>query len=443
MIWHILKYYLCFVIRVFFKKFKIKNAHYLQVKGPVIIAMNHPNGFIDPIALTVATYPPRLFYLARGDAFKKGIVSVILESIGIIPIFRIQDGGKEGLKKNDETYERVNALLKKNKKIIIFAEGLCIQERRLRPLKKGVPRMIFGAMDAVDIPNLTVVPVGINYSNPSQFRGNVFFNVGEPIKMSDYYPAYKESPAKAMNSFIANLTPKMKELIVNINNPINEKVISHIEEIYNYKFYALNNLNSNNAEHEFMLSNYVANTFNSLSDEQQLLANKLALKTTVYTTQLKTLKLRDWLINPAQQTAINYATITLLVLAIVVTFPLYIVALIGNYAPYKLTEFLVNKKVKIIEFKASFLMGLGAFVFLFYYLFLFFVSKAFTSNYWYAIFIILLFVVTGWLSLHLSPLRKKTKGMLRLLKLKKTAKSTFDSLANQRKNIITDFEALC
>ena len=186
MLWHTFKYYLGFVIAAFFKRAQIKNAHYLKVKGPIIIAMNHPNAFMDPVAFSALVYPPKVNYLARGDTFKKGLITHVLESLGIIPIFRIQDGGKEGLKKNDESYTKVNTLLKKNKKIIIFAEGLCVQERRLRSLKKGVPRMIFGAMETNQLDNLIVVPVGINYTNPSQFRATLFCNVGEPIKMIDY-----------------------------------------------------------------------------------------------------------------------------------------------------------------------------------------------------------------------------------------------------------------
>ena len=164
MLWHLLKYLLGFVIAVFFKKTKISNLNYLRVKGPIILAVNHPNGFMDPVALSTLTYPPRLRYLARGDAFKKGIITSILQSFGIIPIFRIQDGGKEGLLKNEESYTIVTRLLTKNKKIIIFAEGLCIQERRLRPLKKGVPRMIFGAMQNNLLDNLIFLT--ICYINP-------------------------------------------------------------------------------------------------------------------------------------------------------------------------------------------------------------------------------------------------------------------------------------
>lgn len=181
MVWHLIKYWISFLLPTFYKRIQGKNIHLLKVSGPAIIAMNHPNAFTDPILFTYVAYPVRTYYLARGDAFKPGLISWILEKIGIVPIFRIQDGGKEGLKKNDEAYRRVNHLLGKNSKIIVFAEGLCVQERRLRPLKKGVARMVFGAYTAIKDDRLMVYPVGVNYSQPDKFRSDLFYNVGEPI----------------------------------------------------------------------------------------------------------------------------------------------------------------------------------------------------------------------------------------------------------------------
>jgi len=107
MIFHTLRYLISFILPVFYKRTQVKNMDNIRIKGPVIIAMNHPNAFTDPVYFTYLSYPQRVSYLARGDAFKPGLISYILEGIGIVPIFRIQDGGKDGLKKNDETYSRV------------------------------------------------------------------------------------------------------------------------------------------------------------------------------------------------------------------------------------------------------------------------------------------------------------------------------------------------
>ena len=442
MFWHIIKYYMCFIIATYFRRSQIKNAQYLKVKGPVIIAMNHPNAFMDPISFTVSAYPPRVYYLARGDAFKKGIVTVLLESLGIIPIFRIQDGGKEGLKKNNETYERVNALLKRNQKIIVFAEGLCVQERRLRPLKKGVPRMVFGAAEAEDLKDLVVVPVGVNYSDPDQFRGDVFFNIGKPLKVSDYWENYKEAPAKTMNQFLSDLAPRMKELIVHINHKHNERLIEHIEEIYKYKFFKKHHYQFNNLEHSFNFSTKIAEVINHVEEAKPENVKALYEKTKHYFNSLKKHNIRDWLINPAKQNRITYLNFIFRVLILAVTFPVYIIGLIGNYLPYKVTHLITSKKVKLVEFKASFYMGIGAVLFLLYYPLQFFIIKAFVPHVWWALFVILIFIVCGFISMHLSPFRKKTWGIYRTLQLKSKHYKVFETLAHERKTIIAEFEAL-
>lgn len=442
MFWHIIKYYLCFIIATYFRRTQVKNAKYLKVKGPVIIAMNHPNAFMDPIAFTVLIYPPRVFYLARGDAFKKGIVTVLLESLGIIPIFRIQDGGKEGLKKNDETYERVNTLLKRNKKIIVFAEGLCVQERRLRPLKKGVPRMVFGAFESENLKDLTVVPVGVNYSDPDQFRGDIFFNIGKPIKVSDYWENYKEAPAKTMNQFLGDLAPRMKELTIHINHKHNEKLIGHLEEIYKYKFYKKHHYKTNNLEHGFSFSTKIVDVVNKAEEIHPEKVKALYEKTKHYTGNLNKHDIKDWLINPAKQTQITYISFILRCMLIVISSPFYIIGLIGNYVPYKLTHMITRKMVKLPEFKSSFNMGIGATLFLVYYPLQFFILKAFLPNGWAALLVVLIFILCGYICLQLSPFRKKTKGIYKTLQLKVKQPSIFDNLSSERKNIIDSFEEL-
>lgn len=442
MLWNIAKYYMCFVVAIFFKRIKIKNAKAIKVKGPVVIAMNHPNAFMDPIAFTTTVYPPRVRYLARGDAFKKGIVSKILESFGIIPIFRIQDGGKEGLKKNDETYDRVNTLLKQNNKIIIFAEGLCIQERRLRPLKKGVPRMVFGAIDAYQLNNLTVVPVGVNYSKPSHFRGNLFFNIGESIKMNDYIPSYNEAPAKTMNQFLSDLTPKMKELIVHINHKHNEQVIEHIEEIYKYEYFKTNKLNFNDIENDFEFSKHVVETINKNEETQPEKVKALSQKTITYKNTLKNYNLRDWLVNPDKQWFINSGVFAIRLLVLILSFPIYVRGLLGSFIPYFLTHLIIKKKVKVIEFKASFSIGVGAFLFLLFGILQFFIAKYISQSAWWALLTLTITVITGLFCLWLSPFRKKTYGIYRLVKLKKQNPQIFISLQQQRQEIITLFNEL-
>ncbi|MBC7863155.1 MAG: 1-acyl-sn-glycerol-3-phosphate acyltransferase, partial [Bacteroidia bacterium] len=132
-------------VGTYYKRIQFRNKAVIFPDRPVIIAMNHPNSFMDPIAFSSQCIR-KMFYLARGDSFKKGI-GWALEGVGIIPIYRMSDAGRDGVKKNDESFEAVSRHLAKNHSVIIFPEGLCIQERRLRNLKKGCARIVFYSME--------------------------------------------------------------------------------------------------------------------------------------------------------------------------------------------------------------------------------------------------------------------------------------------------------
>ena len=442
MLWHILKHYMSVVVAVFYKRTQIKNLDILKIKAPAILAMNHPNAFADPIGMSSMIFPPRTWYLARGDAFKKGIVTTLLQSLGIIPIFRIQDGGKEGLSKNNETYNIVNRLLLKKKKIIVFAEGLCIQERRLRPLKKGVPRMAFGSIEEFpQLKELVIIPVGVNYSWPVQFRGTLFYNVGQPIKMSDYLELYQQAPAKAMNQLMADLTEKMKELIVVIEKPENETIVEQLEKIYRATFFKKNNLNAKDLEHDLIFSKFIANSINAVNERKADMLNELKLKTTNYNEALTQLKLKDWLIKPNYEVLVSYPAFFLGLLFLVLTLPVYTIGFIGNYWIYKVVTHIVKNKIKLIEFRSSFSLGLGAVLFLINYSIIFTITYCFFGL-WVSLGTVFLFAICGHWSLLLSPLRKKIRGIYRFLNIKRQKPATINQLKNDRMAIISLFERL-
>jgi hypothetical protein len=87
-------------------------------------------------------------------------------------------------------------------------------------------------------------------------------------------------------------------------------------------------------------------------------------------------------------------------------------------------------------------MGIGAFLFFIYYIAQFFVIKTLTPNILWVICILFLFVCSSIVCLHLSPFRKKTWGLLRLLKIKSKHPTLFEDLSIRRKDIIKSFEEL-
>ncbi len=414
MLWHLLRYLLTFSIPAFYRKIQAKNAHFVHQKGPVIIAMNHPNAFMDPICFTWVTYPLKSHYMARGDAFKPGLASFLLRSIGIIPIFRLRDGGKDGLIKNDESYDTVNQLLSKNKKVIIFAEGLCIQERRLRPLKKGVARMVFGAYNHLSDKNLLVIPVGINYSKPDKFRSKIFYNIGEPIKVSDWEIHYRENPAKAYNIFLKDLYTKMHKLVTHINNPDNDELVPYLEEMLMKDYLSNMGLKEGSLEDEFLVTREITETVNKIDVESPQKVVELRTKTQAYFKDLRTAGIRDWLLNPRYGK--NKFLLFLRYFLILLILPFFVAGYLSCILPYRLTVKITRKLIKnTMEFYASMAVGIGTFLFLFNFIFYYFVFYLITLSKAWAMAGVLFLLISAWIAKDFYFFIKKTEGMRRVL----------------------------
>ncbi|HRD37465.1 MAG TPA: 1-acyl-sn-glycerol-3-phosphate acyltransferase, partial [Bacteroidia bacterium] len=384
----------------FYKRIKVKNKRVLEADAPMILALNHPNAFMDPVVFSLVVYPPKFKYLARGDAFKPGIAAYLLESLGLAPIYRIQDGGKEGLQKNSETYDRVNYFLRKRSKIIVFAEGLCIQERRLRPIKKGVPRMVFGAMDAIQNPDFVVVPVGINYSEASKVGSSMFYNIGEPIRVADFYEEYKEHPSKTYNKFIKVLEPRMKDLITHIDNPENDKLVPWLEKIFMRDLCKQQKLKFRDPEHEFIITKEITEKVNTADQEQKETIVELNARCEKYFKHLNLMGVKDWVVNPSNKWQLSWMHVILRLLLIIAVLPIIIRGMLGNYLPYKISETIVKKKVKHIEFNSSFNLGIGTFLTLFFYIFQFIIAYVVAPHIGWPLLVVLVSFLTGKFTLN-------------------------------------------
>ena len=159
----------------------INRPSVLQEKGPLLIASNHPNSFLDAVIFD-ALFEPPIWSLARGDVFKHKFIIKILTWLKILPVYRVSEG-VENLGANYQTFESCRNIFRKNGVVLIFTEGRCINEWHLRTLKKGTARLALSSW-ADGIP-LRILPVGINYSSFRRFGKNMFINFGNIIQEQD------------------------------------------------------------------------------------------------------------------------------------------------------------------------------------------------------------------------------------------------------------------
>ena len=106
----------------------------LNEKGPLLLACNHPNSFLDSVILNTLFEQP-VWSLARGDVFKKPFYAKLLTALKILPVYRTSEG-VENLSENYKTFDACIRIFKSNGIVTIYSEGKCINEWHLRPLKK-------------------------------------------------------------------------------------------------------------------------------------------------------------------------------------------------------------------------------------------------------------------------------------------------------------------
>ncbi|MBI3138574.1 MAG: 1-acyl-sn-glycerol-3-phosphate acyltransferase [Sphingobacteriales bacterium] len=177
MLYQYLKIIAGIAIRIYCRRIVINKPELLREKGPLLLACNHPNSFLDSIILDTLMKQP-VWSLARGDVFKKPVYRKGLAALRILPVYRSSEG-VENLSENYKTFEACLELFRRNGIITIYSEGKCINEWHLRPLKKGTARLAVKAWEE-NIP-LRILPVALNYSSFTRFGKNLFINFGEPI----------------------------------------------------------------------------------------------------------------------------------------------------------------------------------------------------------------------------------------------------------------------
>jgi len=166
---------------LYFEKVIIKGGENLPKKGPIIFACNHPNSFLDALTITYYYWPP-IYYIARGDAFKKPFGARLLSFLNNVPIFRKEEGTQH-LSRNEETFDYCLDVLKQGDSIIIFSEGLCENEWYLRPLRKGTARLVYEAWnDPLLKDKLKVIPVSTNYSGWFGTGNKTFVEFMKPME---------------------------------------------------------------------------------------------------------------------------------------------------------------------------------------------------------------------------------------------------------------------
>jgi 1-acyl-sn-glycerol-3-phosphate acyltransferase len=179
--YYLLRSYVQVGLFFFYDKIIVRGYDALP-KGPILFTPNHQNAFMDAL-LVVCTNHRSTHFLARADIFQKKWARWLLQSMQLLPVYRMRDGF-ENLGQNQQTFDRVSSIFARGDSVIIFPEGNHGSQRRLRPLSKGFTRLIIDFLHKHPGQTLHVVPVGLNYSSPTAFRSSVCIIYGEALSIT-------------------------------------------------------------------------------------------------------------------------------------------------------------------------------------------------------------------------------------------------------------------
>lgn len=187
----------------------------------MLLASNHPDSFFDALVIG-ATLTQPIFTLARGDAFKKPAVAFWLRQINLIPVFRGSEG-RQAVKNIDITMQESLDAMGNGDAVIVFSEGVCVNEWKLRPLGKGTARMAHQAwFGERNLKEMQVIPVGMNYEHYRGTGKRVAIRFGDAI----HYDDIKTSPddyEKWLREFNDILYAKMNQEILTIPEDVSKE----------------------------------------------------------------------------------------------------------------------------------------------------------------------------------------------------------------------------
>lgn len=204
--------------RFYCRNLYLNHKELLKQDGPLLLACNHPNSFLDAIILCTLFDKP-VYSLARGDAFKGKLLATILTALKMLPVYRVSEG-VENLEENYKTFDACKALFKQNGIVLIFSEGLCVNEWHLRPLKKGTARLALSCWED-GIP-LKVLPVAINYNSFRTFGKNLRIYFGEMITAKSIEPF--NGYGRSLQQFNQLLQQQLALFVFEINKNDSEKL---------------------------------------------------------------------------------------------------------------------------------------------------------------------------------------------------------------------------
>lgn len=415
----------------------VEGKEHIPEGGPLIFAPNHQNALMDPLAVLYAS-GRQIVFLARADIFRNHILRPVFHWLKILPVYRIRDG-KDNLQNNEQSFDTVVSLLEHGRSVGLFPEAAHSDKLHLLPLKKGVPRLAFLAEGKNDFGlGLKIVPAGIYYSHYDSMGSVLHLRFGRPIPVGDYRKVFMESPQKAHLALRDTLSDALKSLAIDIRNLDWYETYDAILILRTKKLAQEMDAAKNKRVREFEARKEIIRKLDAQLERQPERMDSLKGKVRRFLDMANAFQIRGNLLAEPVRTPARLILATLLSL---VSFPLFLYALVNHLPAYFIPQRLI-RMFKDKQFHSSVKFLWGAFFVPFFYLVQTLVVLLVFKNNWLALYYAVSLPVTGLLAHWLYRRYKVVAGRWKLVRLKRKTPGQLENFLELRKSIHDDVDFL-
>lgn len=374
MLYRLLKIFVGLGIRFYYKEVKVLNKKSLVSKGPMIFISNHPNTLMDAMIIGYITRQP-VYFMAKGTLFNSKLKLWLLRSLKMIPINRQGEGAVKDVS-NQSSFEECYQLLEKKQTLVIFPEGTSFLERRLRELKTGTARI------ALEVEkrnkgklNVKVVPLGLIYLKAEKFRSSVLINVGKQLEVKDFVEDYKLNAGKAAKQLTERFRLNLENVLINSSNKEQEILVDELAELLSSRYLYKR---KKGVEHDVRFYKEIRDKVKDIQLEAPEKIPEIQLLVQNIQWRLRKLDVKADFLDRKFRSFMFVRQLVFSVFFLIVGLPLFMFGTWHNLIQFKITDYIVPKITKDIEYYAPIAVLLGMFLYpLAYFLYFLLMSNLF------------------------------------------------------------------
>lgn len=423
--------------RIWYKKIRVRGLRNMYTKKPMIIVANHQNAAMDALVM-VGIQTRQIVWLARADIFNSKIARPILRFFGIMPIYRMHDG-KETLGQNERIFKKCVEVLQAGRLLALFPEATHWGFRRLRSLKKAVPRIAFLAEEMSNNSlDIHILPVGIYYENYVGVRRNLFVNIGKPFPIREYVAMQQENQNKAQIALRNKIQEEMLEVMLHINHTDERyEAYDELRHICSPIVLKKEPYTGSVLYREHLAHKKVVAVLDAELEKNQENIEEIEKETKTYTTMRNALNFREHIL---AERGGDVFEIIWNCAKLIIGLPVFIIGFLSTFLQYKYSYKLAKKMAQDVQFHNSITFVLGFLLIPITYSILSLVAVLVFSLSWWMFFVIgPVLLVIAVLSFDYYRIAKKTYHMIRYHILEHTKSESFKDLVTQREKIIALF----